>query len=51
MMKRPICMVSTEGKTAEQIADEAWEALQKYQEAQQAGEHDNEQRPGEPTDH
>jgi hypothetical protein len=38
MVKRPIFIGSTEGKSAEQIAQEAWEALQRYQAAQQEGE-------------
>jgi hypothetical protein len=35
MTKKPIFLIRTEGKTAEQIADEAWEALQRYRDAQQ----------------
>lgn len=28
--RRPIFMIDTEGKSPEQLADEAWEALQRY---------------------
>jgi hypothetical protein len=30
MGRRPIFLISTENKSAEQLADEAWQALQAY---------------------
>jgi len=34
-MKKLMFLISTEGKTTEQISKEAWEAYQKYQEVEQ----------------
>jgi hypothetical protein len=33
MGRRPIFLISTENKSAEQLADEAWQAIQEYRRA------------------
>jgi hypothetical protein len=45
MSRRPIFMISAEGKSKEQLSREAWAAIQKWQEAQANQESDAEPKP------
>jgi hypothetical protein len=43
MPKRPIYLGSIEGKTVEELTDEAWAAIQQLQAAKEGGEDDGDE--------